>query len=140
MRDGGTPTSLALTVACAVNQSFFTGMFCLLAGYFTPASLRRKRMSQFLQERLLRLGVPLLGFGFVLGPLAVAWAGVPDGRPLRDGWLQQLSQARFVIGPLWFAWALPAALKFAIVGVSSISASFAIAGGLLRVPGARRIL
>lgn len=37
-------------------------------------------------------------------------------------------------------WALPAALKFAIVGVSSISASFAIAGGLLRVPGARRIL
>lgn len=79
--DGGTPTSLLLTVFCAVSQSFFMGMFFLLVGYFTPASLARKGARQFLRERLLRPGVPLLVFGFVLGPLAVALAGVPAGRP-----------------------------------------------------------
>jgi hypothetical protein len=104
--DGGTPASLLLTVFCAVNQAFFMGMFFLLAGYFTPASLARKGVRQFLKERLLRLGVPLLVFGFFLGPLAVALAGMPVGRPLGEHWLGQLLQGRFVIGPLWFAWAL----------------------------------
>ena len=82
------------------------GMFFLLVGYFTPESLARKGVRQLLQERRLRLGVPLLVFGFVLGPLAVALAAVPAGRPLGEHWLGQLSQGRFVIGPLWFAWAL----------------------------------
>lgn len=104
--DGGTPTSLLLTVFCAVNQSFFMGMFFLLAGYFTPTALERKGVRRFLQERLVRLGVPLLVFGSVLGPLAVALAGVPGGGHLGERWWTQLSQGSFVIGPLWFAWAL----------------------------------
>ncbi|MCY1373061.1 hypothetical protein D9M69_603110 [compost metagenome] len=36
--DSGRPSSFLLTLFCAVNQSFFMGMFFLLAGYFTPAS------------------------------------------------------------------------------------------------------
>jgi fucose 4-O-acetylase-like acetyltransferase len=112
--DGGTPTSLLLTVFCAINQSFFMGMFFLLAGYFTPASLARKGVRQFLAERLVRLGVPLLAFGFVLGPLAVALAGVPAGERIGERWLALLSQGTFVIGPLWFAWAL---LLFALAFV-----------------------
>lgn len=111
VHDGGTPASLLLTVFCAVNQSFFMGMFFLLAGYFTPVSLARKGVRQFLQERLLRLGIPLLVFGFFLGPLAVALAGVPAGRAFGEQGLGQLWQGRFVIGPLWFAWAL---LLFAV--------------------------
>ena len=58
--DGGRPSSLLLTLFCAVNQSFFMGMFFLLAGYFTPGSLRRKGPARFLMDRGLRLGVPLL--------------------------------------------------------------------------------
>jgi peptidoglycan/LPS O-acetylase OafA/YrhL len=104
--DGGTPASLLLTVLCAVNQAFFMGMFFLLAGYFTPGTLARKGPRRFLQERLLRLGVPLLVFGFVLGPLTVALASVPRGASAWDEWLAMLSQGRFVIGPLWFAFAL----------------------------------
>jgi peptidoglycan/LPS O-acetylase OafA/YrhL len=115
VRDGGTPTSLLLTVFCAVNQAFFMGMFFLLAGYFTPASLARKGVRQFLQERLLRLGIPLLLFGFVLGPLAVALAASSAGAPFGQRWVGLLSQGRFVIGPLWFAWAL---LLFALAFVA----------------------
>lgn len=104
--DAGTTSSLLLTVLCAVNQAFFMGMFFLLAGYFTPGALARKGPGRFLQERLLRLGVPLLVFGFVLGPLTSALAGLPRGANVGDQWLAMLAQGRFVIGPLWFALAL----------------------------------
>jgi Acyltransferase family len=62
--------------------------------------------SQYLQERLVRLGIPLLFFGFLLGPLTVALAGAAQGNPIGERWMSLLSRATFVIGPLWFAWAL----------------------------------
>lgn len=104
--DGSTASSLLLTLLCAVNQAFFMGMFFLLAGYFTPTSLQRKGTWHFLQDRLIRLGLPLLVFGFVLGPLTQAIAGAASGRSVLDTWLRLMSQGRFVIGPLWFAFAL----------------------------------
>lgn len=106
VRDGGSIGSLLLTVLTAVDQAFFMGLFFLIAGYFTPRSWRRKGSLRFAGERLLRLGVPLLVFGFVLGPLSVALAGLPDGRPVLGRWLELMSGGRFVIGPLWFALAL----------------------------------
>jgi len=104
--DGGQPSSLFLTLFCAVNQSFFMGMFFLLAGYFTPGSLQRKGPARFLMDRGLRLGVPLLAFGFVLGPLAVALGSAPKGQVVLDTWTALLRSGTFVMGPLWFAWAL----------------------------------
>ncbi|TXC67007.1 acyltransferase family protein [Piscinibacter aquaticus] len=115
--DGSTASSLMLTLLCAVNQAFFMGMFFLIAGYFTPTSLARKGTLHFLHDRLLRLGVPLLVFGFVLGPLTEALAGAAKGRAILDGWLGALSQGRFVIGPLWFAFAL---LIFALGYVAGV--------------------
>ena len=106
VRDGGTPSSLALTLFCAVNQAFFMGLFFLLAGYFTPPALAAKGPRRFVQDRLLRLGLPLLVFGLVLGPLTVALAGMQQGQPLLARWLGLMAQGRFFIGPLWFAWAL----------------------------------
>lgn len=106
VRDGGTPLSLLLTLFCSVNQAFFMGLFFLLAGYFTPPALAAKGLRRFVLDRLLRLGAPLLAFGFVLGPLTVALAGTQQGRPLLHRWWQLVSQGQFVIGPLWFAWAL----------------------------------
>lgn len=104
--DEGQPSSLLLTLFCAVNQSFFMGMFFLLAGYFTPGSLRRKGTARFLMDRGVRLGVPLLVFGFVLGPLAVALGSTSQGHTTLDRWSALLRSGTFVMGPLWFAWAL----------------------------------
>src|ERR1019366_3667481 len=50
----------------ALNQSYFMGFFFLLAGYYTPASYDRKGAWSFLADRLRRLGLPLLGYFFVL--------------------------------------------------------------------------
>lgn len=95
-----------LTVFTAVNQSFFMGLFFLLAGYHTPTSWQRKGSVRFITDRCLRLGVPLLLFGFVLGPLTVALAGSPAGLSALTRWIDLMGQGRFVMGPLWFALAL----------------------------------
>ncbi|HEX4857667.1 MAG TPA: acyltransferase [Usitatibacteraceae bacterium] len=102
----GSLSSLLLSLFCAVNQAFFMGMFFLIAGYYTPASFARKGTQRFLVDRLIRLGIPLLVFGYFLGPMTVAIAGMPAGKEFFETWGRLAQQFRFVGGPLWFAQAL----------------------------------
>jgi len=100
------PSSLLLTMFTATNQAYFMGFFFLLAGYFTPPSLERKGYGRFLADRFLRLGLPLLVFGLLLGPLTAGLVNAATG----DGfwpciqWLWR--HKRFINGPLWFTQAL----------------------------------
>jgi peptidoglycan/LPS O-acetylase OafA/YrhL len=100
------PSSLLLTFFVATNQAYFMGFFFLLAGYFTPASLERKGYARFIGDRFLRLGLPLLAFGLILGPLTAAMVNYARG----DGfwscivWLWRHKE--FINGPLWFTQAL----------------------------------
>jgi glucan biosynthesis protein C len=50
----------------AVNQTYFMSVFFLLAGYFTPRSLERKGSRQFLIDRLIRLGIPILVYTTII--------------------------------------------------------------------------
>jgi peptidoglycan/LPS O-acetylase OafA/YrhL len=59
----------------------------------------------FLGDRAIRLGVPVLVFGFLLGPLTVTLASAPAGEILLDT-VARVLRGRFILGPLWF----PAAL------------------------------
>jgi glucan biosynthesis protein C len=52
------------------NQAWFMGAFFLVAGYFTPGSYDRKGPGSFLRGRLLRLGIPIILFIFVLNPIS----------------------------------------------------------------------
>ncbi|MEZ4736438.1 MAG: acyltransferase family protein [Caldilineaceae bacterium] len=61
---------LIALVFVLLNQAWFMGAFFLLAGYFTPSSYNHKGAASFLKDRLLRLGIPLLLFIFVLSPLS----------------------------------------------------------------------
>lgn len=99
------PTALGLTLFAAFNQAFFMGFFFLISGYLTPSSYDRKGWAAYLRDRLLRLGLPTLFFGFILGPLTVAIAR-SRGWGFAADWLAMISQFRFVIGPMWFAYAL----------------------------------
>jgi len=106
VESSASPSSLLLTLFCGTNQAYFMGFFFLLAGYFTPASLERKGYARFIADRFLRLGLPLLAFGLILGPLTAAMVNYAKG----DGfwgciaWLWQHKQ--FINGPLWFTQAL----------------------------------
>lgn len=102
----GSPSSLLLTFFCAFNQAWFMGLFFLLAGYFTPPSLQAKGTWRFLRDRAWRLGLPLLVFGFVIGPATIALAQTAGGKPFADTLLGLWRRGVFEAGPLWFAWAL----------------------------------
>ena len=82
------------------------GFFFLLAGYFTPASLERKGYARFLGDRFLRLGLPLLAFIFVLGPLTAAMVAAHEGKGFWSVFPYLWNHTIIINGPLWFAQAL----------------------------------
>jgi surface polysaccharide O-acyltransferase-like enzyme len=101
------PSSILLTFFCATNQAYFMGLFFLIAGYFTPRALQRKDTVGFLRDRFVRLGIPLLVFGWLLGPVTIAlvqWT-LRD-RGLFEVLLSLWQRGVFEDGPLWFATAL----------------------------------
>jgi peptidoglycan/LPS O-acetylase OafA/YrhL len=102
----GSPSGILLMLFCTTNQAYFMGFFFLLAGYFTPASLERKGYARFIGDRFLRLGLPLLAFILILGPLTSAIVNFAQG----DGFwpaIRSIWQHKEIInGPLWFAQAL----------------------------------
>ena len=65
---------LLLSLLTNFDQAWFMGAFFLLSAYFTPGSLERKGVKQFLKDRLIRLFIPLAVFFFVLSPLTVYFA------------------------------------------------------------------
>jgi peptidoglycan/LPS O-acetylase OafA/YrhL len=104
-------SSKALIFFCTFNQAFFMGLFFLLAGYFTPRAIERHGAWRYLRERFLRLGVPLLFFGFVLGPFTIALARTAHGEAVLATLQSLWRDGEFERGPLWFCQAL---LMFAV--------------------------
>ena len=98
--------SALLTLFCAINQAFFMGLFFFLAGYYTSGSIDRKGTARFLADRFLRLGLPLLVYGFLIGPATIALARSGAGHPFADTLVRLWRKGTFENGPMWFAEAL----------------------------------
>lgn len=103
-----------LVLFCTTNQAFFMGLFFLLAGYFTPSAIARKGSWRYLADRALRLGLPLLLFGWIVGPATIALADTSRGQPFGATLARLWQEHAFENGPLWFAQAL---LIFAVAAV-----------------------
>ena len=113
--DGGTGVlQLLLMFFVAVNQSFFMGFFFLIAGYFTPGSLEKKGSARFIWDRFTRLGIPLLIYGFLIGPATIAIVRSSGGGSFFESLISIMKQVKFSTGPMWFVQAL---LIFAVVHV-----------------------
>jgi peptidoglycan/LPS O-acetylase OafA/YrhL len=97
--------SLVLLVFILVNQAYFMGCFFLISGYFTPGSFDRKGPGVFYKDRLLRLGIPLIVFVFLLSPIAsLGFYQTPVGFPhLTPPLTWQQLPSLLGVGPLWFA-------------------------------------
>jgi peptidoglycan/LPS O-acetylase OafA/YrhL len=91
--------SLVLLGFVLINQAYFMGFFFLISGYFTPGSFDRKGSNSFLKDRLLRLGIPLLFFMFILGPIASI--GLYYWTPIKTSFIG-LYPYLVGVGPLWF--------------------------------------
>ncbi|HLZ57303.1 MAG TPA: acyltransferase family protein [Ktedonosporobacter sp.] len=96
---------LLLLVFILVNQAYFMGCFFLISGYFTPGSFDHKGPGVFYKDRLLRLGIPLIVFVFVLSPIAsLGFYQTPAGFPhLTPPFTWQQLPSLLGVGPLWFA-------------------------------------
>ncbi|MCA3780959.1 MAG: acyltransferase [Burkholderia sp.] len=103
---GPSVESALLTFFCAINQAFFMGLFFFLAGCYTPPSIDRKGTARFLADRFLRLGLPLLVYGFLIGPATIALARSGTGHPFADTLGRLWRKGTFENGPMWFAEAL----------------------------------
>lgn len=53
---------------CSINQSYFMGLFLFISAYFVPGSYERKGPRRFLTERLIRLGIPLVVYAWIIRP------------------------------------------------------------------------
>ncbi len=92
------------------NQAWFMGLFFLLSGYFTPSSCGKKGVSRFIKNRLIRLGIPLLAFFFILNPITVYLAAVhsspavlqQEGISVPLHFNFQFYISNLGTGPLWF--------------------------------------
>jgi fucose 4-O-acetylase-like acetyltransferase len=62
-------TKIVLSLFVLVAYSFLMGMFIFIAGYFTVPSLKSKGMVKFVKDRVIRLGIPLVFYYFIIGPL-----------------------------------------------------------------------
>jgi glucan biosynthesis protein C len=93
-------------------QSFFMGLLFFIAGFFVPASFDRKGPLQFVCERTFRLGVPVLFYMFVLGPVTEyfcshSWNST-EPTSFANEWVKHIRNGEFLQenGPLWFCLAL----------------------------------
>jgi len=59
---------------CSINQAYFMGLFLLISAYFVPGSYDRKGPGRFLLDRLVRLGIPLAIYSWLIRP-ALAYLG-----------------------------------------------------------------
>ena len=101
----GSISMLVLTMFNAINQSFFMGFFFLIAGYFTPASVDRKGTSSYLKDRFIRLGIPLLVFGFFIYHIIKYLIIAFNSNPVSIIEYIRISVETYSLfghGPLWF--------------------------------------
>lgn len=91
----------------AVNQSYFMGLFLLISAYFVPGSYDRKGAGRFLKDRLIRLGIPLALYSWILRPALVYLDPIRSPNPRLPFWRFLTGQyfrdqAILGSGPLWF--------------------------------------
>jgi glucan biosynthesis protein C len=90
----------------AVNQAYFMGLFLLVSAYFVPGSYDRKGAGRFLKDRLIRLGIPLAVYSWIIDPLFGYGRYALSGGPRLPVWEAYAHQFRYGTllgpGPLWF--------------------------------------
>jgi glucans biosynthesis protein C len=86
----------------ATNAAFFMGLFFLVSGYFVPSAYERKGAKVFLQERFLRLGIPILFFTLFVFPPIFYFAQPRELSFSQFFFGVYLGQGQIQVGHLWF--------------------------------------
>jgi glucans biosynthesis protein C len=85
-----------------INASYMMGLYFFISGYFMLFSLNRKTNVQFIKERLVRLGIPLLVFTFFVF-LPFNYSGSAKHTNLFSFWADTyFNKPPIATGHLWF--------------------------------------
>jgi glucan biosynthesis protein C len=98
-----TSPSDVLLIFNAVNQSFFMGLFFWISGRMSAQMLGRCSPSEFVQRKMLRLGLPTLLYTLLVHPFA--WALILpkwDVDSVGQGLFAYWKSIRGVRGPVWY--------------------------------------
>ena len=99
-------TSLIGAWFIAVTQAYFMGLFLFVSAYFVPGSYDRKGAGRFMKDRLIRLGIPLVIYSWIIDPLLGYALKVWLNGPRRLYWsdiLGHFSDGSLIgSGPMWF--------------------------------------
>lgn len=97
---------VTLVLFAAGNQAYSMGLFFLLSGYFSAKSISKKKIQHFLVQRLIRLGIPVLIFVYLVSPiLRLSFRKIAYNVPVNlDNTLSIYQQIEFgyELGPMWF--------------------------------------
>jgi hypothetical protein len=99
-------TSALLNGHISIHHAYCMGLYFFLAGYFTPGAYHRRGSKRFVEDRLLRLGVPVLVYFVVIMPVLiylylVNFYGASLSFP--DFYLRSFQKMKYVsVGPTWF--------------------------------------
>lgn len=137
---------LAARVAFATYQSFqhavAMGLLFGIAGFFASGALARKGRAGFLHERVWRLGMPLLAYVLLIGPLTIYYAagnwGARRGVPFLNAWWSHVLDGSISheSGPLWFCEVL---LVFSLIA-AALHRQLPTIVAPIPPPGPRRIM
>jgi glucan biosynthesis protein C len=104
-------TALVFTLFSAINGPYVLGFFFMIAGYFSPGAYDRHGPGPFLKARIMRLGIPLLIYVFLIDPLihyairVSGWGLTVSLGTFWGYWRQHVSNYRLYgpgVGPMWF--------------------------------------
>ncbi|HSR30568.1 MAG TPA: acyltransferase family protein, partial [Anaerolineae bacterium] len=104
-------TVLVYTLFSAINGPYVLGFFFMIAGYFSPGAYDRRGPGPFLKARIIRLGIPLLIYVFLIDPLIFYVIRISEGGysgsfgAFWEYWKQHVSNYRLYgpgVGPMWF--------------------------------------
>jgi surface polysaccharide O-acyltransferase-like enzyme len=99
---------LGFDLYCAWQDVFLMSLFFLLSGLFVWPSLRRRGAANFLQSRLLRLGLPFVLVAAIVMPLTLypTYLQTASNPGLAAYWRHWLALPFWPAGPMWFLWLL----------------------------------
>ena len=103
---------IGFDLVVGLNDTFFMSLMFFISGLFVWASLRRKGVGTYLQDRLVRLGIPFVVGVLALMPLAYYPAQLTVQRTqggdksLWAFWSDMAGSGFGTAGPLWFVWVL----------------------------------
>lgn len=100
----GLVENVLLILFTATNQAFFMGMLFLVSTFFITPSYDKKGAGRFLKERMIRLGIPMVVFYFLVNPFCayLSYAIQTEDDPMLSfGYFLKMGWGRS-FGAMWF--------------------------------------